>query len=62
MKKDREELEALVKCPDCLSKAEVRFSRKSGRVKIECSECGLIEDQVVPYGAGAAVGEDYDED
>lgn len=55
MNKDKLEIDAIVLCPDCGSESELRVSRKEGVAKLECSECGIVERGVIPYGAGVVL-------
>jgi len=57
MEKRSVQLDVTVLCPDCGANAEIRFSRKHSSLKLECSACGIVHDEIVWYGAGAIVGD-----
>ena len=49
MMRDRQEIEDLVKCPDCGSRS---LTRDEGRGELICDDCGLVvEDNVIDQGA-----------
>jgi len=56
MDKQSVKIDAFVGCPNCEARSEIRFSRKYGNLKLECSDCGIVHDETVWYGVGAVVG------
>lgn len=49
-------MNAIILCPDCESETTIHVSRKHGKARVECSECGIIEEGIIDYGGGLVVG------
>lgn len=53
-------IEVDVFCPECGDLAEIHASRKSSMIQVICSDCGMVERAVMPYGAGVKIGDKND--
>jgi ribosomal protein S27AE len=60
MEKETLVIDAIVFCPDCEYRAVLHASRKGSTARLECDRCGIVDEGVIPYGAGVKAG-DFDD-